>query len=322
MKRCLCCGEVIDEKSIHESTMGWHDKCVRSFFGTNVLPQLKVDENELAKLVEVSAANRATVPGVQKKISLHLERDTPVRLTLVNYPTGYIMKPQTDDYDNLPEYEWLAMKLARVAGVKTVPFALYDTGEQLVYLTKRIDRKFIDDTTIRYAMEDFCQLSERLAEDKYKGSYELCARVVREYSEVPGVDAAEMFLRIAVSYVVGNSDLHLKNFSLIENESGGRIFGLSSAYDILPVNVVEPEDLDEMALSLNGKKRGLDKEDFLKFAEYCGIGQMVGEKMMAKLCEKKEEFEGAVKASFLDERQKEDIVELMKKRFLVLTADR
>lgn len=88
-----------------------------------------------------------------------------------------------------------------------------------------------------YAMEDFCQLSRRLTQDKYKGSYENCGRIVKRYSSMPGLDLTEMYLRVAAAFVVGNSDMHLKNFSLIENMPGSRIFQLSKAYDMLPVNV-------------------------------------------------------------------------------------
>lgn len=312
--RCLCCGGLIDEGSAEELKMRWHRRCVKSFFGTGELPKLDVGKRWIERLAAINVDEGMTVPGVQKKISLHLSKEADARLTLVDYPAGYIMKPQTEEYASLPEFEWLAMKIAEYVGLRVVPFALYATDDGMVYLTKRIDRADEGRGVCRYAMEDFCQLSERLAEDKYKGSYESCVRAVGKYSENPGLDKSEIFLRLVVSFMIGNSDLHLKNFSLIEREPGGREFELSKAYDILPVNVVEPRDLDEMALSLNGKKRGLEREDFLEFAEYCEIGAEAGVKMIDRICEAEGEVLGLVRDAFLGVRQKEEMAELVHER--------
>ena len=106
-------------------------------------------------------------------------------------------------------------------------------------------------------MEDFCQLSYRLTQDKYKGSYEQCGRIIKKYSATPGLDLSELFLRVVGSFVMGNSDMHLKNFSLKETEPGSRNFQLSKAYDMLPVNVIMPEDKEQLALTINGKKRNI-----------------------------------------------------------------
>ena len=101
-------------------------------------------------------------------------------------------------------------------------------------------------------LEDFCQLSSRITADKYKGSYEGCGRVIQKFSKNVGIDASEFFYRLVFCFLTGNSDMHLKNFSLIENAPGSRVFGLSAAYDLLPVNVIVPEDREQMALTLNG----------------------------------------------------------------------
>ena len=309
--RCLCCGEIIEPSSMKELRQGWHDKCVKEFFGTMDLPKLLIDKKRLEKMIAINVGEGLTIPGVQKKFSLYLEKESPARLTLVDYPTGYIMKPQASEYENLPEFEWLAMKIVEEAGIKVVPFSLYDTGEELAYITRRVDRQFELDGILRFAMEDFCQLAERLTEDKYKGSYEGCVKIARKYSDNPGLDISELFLRVVVSFVVGNSDLHLKNFSLREKEAGKRRFGLSEAYDVLPVNVVEPLDLDEMALSLNGKKRGLELEDFLEFADYCKIGRVAGKKMIQKICEKRDKFVEIIMNAPIKDLQKEKMRELV-----------
>ena len=121
------------------------------------------------------------------------------------------------------------------------------------------------------AMEDFCQLDLRLTQDKYKGSYERCAKIIERYSSRKGLDITELYLRIVFSFLVGNSDMHLKNFSLIETEEGSGKYVLSPAYDLLPVNVIMPEDKEQFALAMNGKKTHIRRKDFLVFAEKCGM---------------------------------------------------
>lgn len=221
--KCLCCGrEFTPKTSIEEVENGWHKKCVKAFFGGSKLPILDISEETLKRLAEESTNKGFTVPGVQKKLSLHLTEGASPRLTLVNYPTGYILKPQTEEYETLPEAEYLVMQMAKQVGIKTVPFALIKMNSkgEFAYITKRIDRANVDGKMQMLAMEDFCQLEERLTEDKYKGSYERCAKVIKKYSSMAKFDLTELYLRLVFSFVIGNSDMHLKNFSMIEKAEG------------------------------------------------------------------------------------------------------
>ena len=106
----------------------------------------------------------------------------------------------------------------------------------------------------KLAMEDFCQLDLRLTQDKYRGSYERCAKIILGYSSRKGFDMTELFMRLVFSFLVGNSDIHLKNFSLIKTDEGSGKYVLSPAYDLLCVNVIMPEDNEQFALTMNGKK--------------------------------------------------------------------
>lgn len=311
--KCLCCGkEMLDQSS--QQDVAWHKKCIKMFFGTRSLPKIDLTEAQLEVLADNTVNKGLTVPGVQKKLSLHLSKDIDSRLTVVNYPTGYILKPQTDLYDSLPEFEDVAMRMAEITGIKVVPHALMKINDKYAYITKRIDRNINKECVVLYAMEDFCQLSNRLTQDKYKGSYEACARIIKKYSAYPGFDLTELFLRIVFSFVIGNSDMHLKNFSLMECESASRKFSLSAAYDMLPVNIVVPEDEEEMALTLNGKKRNLRKKDFLQFAEQCGISKKTALNMINKICSCKEKFLILCEESYLSEEQKSKLKALIEDR--------
>lgn len=320
--KCLCCGKEFTQKaSIEEVESGWHKKCVKAFFGSTKLPTLDISEETLKKLAEESTNKGFTVPGVQKKLSLHLTEGTSPRLTLVNYPTGYILKPQTEEYETQPEAEYLVMQMAKLVGIKTVPFALIKMNGQgeLAYITKRIDRVNADGKMQMFAMEDFCQLEERLTEDKYKGSYERCAKVIKKYSSMAIFDLTELYLRLVFSFVIGNSDMHLKNFSMIEKAEGSGEYVLSSAYDLLPVNAIMPEDEEEFALTMCKKKRKIRRKDFLTFAEEIGIEKRSAEKLLVKVIKAKETLLVMADESYLSEMLTDRLKNIISTRISALS---
>ena len=313
---CLCCGKPLKDNG---ENVGWHKACIKRFFTTTVIPEIEITDLTLETLAEESINKGYTVPGVQKKLSLHLSKETHPRLTVVNYPTGYILKPQVKEFRALPEAEQLVMCMADKAGIATVPHALVKSGDSYAYITKRIDRVFADKSrTQMLAMEDFCQLDLRLTQDKYKGSYERCGKIIKQYSSASGLDMTELFYRLVFSFIVGNSDMHLKNFSLIETETGSGKYHLSPAYDLLPVNVIMPEDKEQFALPMNGKKTNIRRKDFLVFADGCGITKSSAEKMIERLISMTSEFIKMCDDSFIPKDMKESLKELINARVSVL----
>lgn len=312
---CLCCGKELTGRDISNQ---WHRKCVKRFFGTDDIPEIDISEKAIEILAEETISRGYTVTGVQKKLSLHLFSEVKPRLTLVDYPTGYILKPQVKDFRNLPESEHLVMSMAERCGIKTVPHGLIQAGSEKAYITRRVDRIFETGKMEMLAMEDFCQLDLRLTQDKYKGSYERCARIIERYSSRPMLDITELFIRLVFFYISGNSDMHLKNFSLIETSPGAGEYILSPAYDLLPVNLVMPEDREQTALTLNGKKKNIRKKDFFAFADNCGMIRKSAEKMMMKIVNMHDEFIKMIQESYLPENLKDDYTELVSKRTEVL----
>ncbi len=309
---CLCCGKLLET----DNGYGWHDRCIKKFFGTTKLPLIELDEESLSALVEKSTFKGFTVPGVQRKLSLHLHsgRGQEPRLTLVDYPTGYILKPQVSAFRALPESEHLVMHMSSRVGIHTVPHALIRSESGYAYITRRVDRVKEGRVTRKLAMEDFCQLDERLTQDKYKGSYERCAKIIDRYSSLKQLDMTEFFLRLVFSFVVGNSDMHLKNFSLIETHHKSGIYVLSPAYDLLPVNLIMPEDTEQFALPMNGKKARLRRKDFLIFAEYAGISQKAANDMIDSVIAALPGFVSDTENSLLPDEMKEGLKELMENR--------
>jgi len=313
---CLCCGKPI--KDNNESS-GWHKTCIKKFFTTAVIPEIEITDSVLEELAKESTNKGYTIPGVQKKLSLHLSKEVYPRLTVVNYPTGYILKPQVKEFRALPEAEHIVMSMADKAKIRTVPHALVKSKDSYAYITKRIDRVFSKDSNVKLiAIEDFCQLDLRLTQDKYKSSYERCGNIIKKYSSRSGLDMSELFYRLVFSFIVGNSDMHLKNFSLIETQSGSGVYHLSPAYDLLPVNIIMPEDKEEFALPINEKKRNIHRKDFLIFAAGCGIAKLAAEKMIEQLISMVPVFIDMCRNSLMPQDMKEAFIELVDKRVSVL----
>lgn len=309
---CLCCGKPLKT----ENGTGWHASCIKRFFGTSVLPSIELDDDTLAALVKESTSRGFTVPGVQKKLSLHLMsgRGQAPRLTLVNYPTGYILKPQVEAFTSLPESEHLVMQMAERLRIKTVPHALIGANSGYAFITKRVDRIIDRNGVKKLAMEDLCQLDGRLTADKYKGSYERCAKLIKKYSSIPALDMAELFLRLVFSFAVGNSDMHLKNFSLIETAPESGVYVLSPAYDLLPVNLVMPEDKEQFALPMNGRKANLRRKDFLIFADTAGIPEKAANDLLGSVVAALPGFIADTESSLLPDDMKAGLIELMEER--------
>jgi serine/threonine-protein kinase HipA len=247
----------------------FHSTCSKKIFGSEIAPVVPYELNELYKLGKIAVEKRITIPGVQSKLSVELDNKikSEPKITIVGLWGDYILKPPSAHYNFLPENEDLTMKLAKTFGIKTVQHSLikFKSGE-IAYLTKRIDRE----KNKKLHMEDFCQLSERLTEDKYKGSMESVVKVIDKYSSNPGLDKLTIFEITLFSFLTGNADMHLKNFSVIYKNN---MIYLSPAYDLLSTRLVisEKDDPDESALTINGKKRNLKLSDFLSFAKSSGL---------------------------------------------------
>ncbi len=327
MNTCLCCGKAFSEKaSDQELKDHWHKSCIRKFFGVDTLPELDQTEDGLLHIATESANHGFTVPGVQKKMSIHLSNnDGKPSLTLVDYPSGFILKPQTETFESLPESEFLVMQMAEKSGIAVVPYALIHMSKssETAYITKRVDRIISAKRGSKVkmlAMEDFCQLESHSSAGKYLGSYERCAKLISRYSIRPGIDLSELFMRVVFSFVTGNSDMHLKNLSMIETHPESEQYVLSPAYDMLPVNLLFPDDKDQMALAINGKKRNIHQKDFIDFAEASGITKGAAIKMIKWIVNLKPIYLEMCNESLLPASTKEAFSALIEERNAMLQS--
>jgi serine/threonine-protein kinase HipA len=260
-----------------------------------------MDEMELLakEVIETSIS----VPGVQPKLSLSfikdkLEDGTKARLTVMEAMGGhYILKPQNTTFPEMPENEHLTMKLATLLGIPTVNSSLIrlKSGE-LSYITKRIDRK---EPSTKIHMLDMLQITE--AFDKYKSSMEKVGKAIIEYSSNTLLDVVRLFEVVIFSYITGNNDMHLKNFSMILQDED---WVFSPAYDLLNVQIHLPEDKEETALTIGGKKSRLTKMDFINLGLKFGMSERQIENVFKRFVKLEKKIMELIDTSFLNEENK------------------
>lgn len=310
MQRCLYCYQPLEQ-----GQSDFHPQCSKKLFGTTTPPELPYTKDDIESLALQVVRSQVTVTGVQPKLSVDLEKEAngKKRFTIVGLWGKYILKPQTELYVNLPENEDLTMHLATMVNIKTVPHSLIRFKDgSLAYITRRIDR---DKKKGKIPMEDMCQLTEKLTEQKYKGSHEQIAKIIMLHSAYPVLDLLTYFEVLLFCYLTGNADMHLKNFSLYKPANE---YILAPAYDLLSTKLVLPDDKDELALTLNAKKRKLKKSDFNNLLNTYKIDEKVIENIYEKYRKIVPQWLNFIDTSFLPQQMKEEYKSIINKRKSIL----
>lgn len=310
MQRCLYCYQPLEQ-----GQTDFHPQCSKKLFGTTTPPELPYTKDDIESLALEVVRSQVTVTGVQPKLSVDLEKEAngKKRFTIVGLWGKYILKPQTELYVNLPENEDLTMHLATMVNIKTVPHSLIRFKDgSLAYITRRIDR---DKKKGKIPMEDMCQLTEKLTEQKYKGSHEQIAKIIMLHSAYPVLDLLTYFEVLLFCYLTGNADMHLKNFSLYKPANE---YILAPAYDLLSTKLVLPDDKDELALTLNARKRKLKKSDFNHLLNTYKIDEKVIENIYEKYRKIVPQWLNFIDTSFLPQQMKEEYKSIINKRKSIL----
>lgn len=305
--RCLYCYEPL------ESETDFHEKCSMEFFGTTTPPKMPYTIDQMGELAKNVVERSVAVPGVQPKLSMSLVKETEehadTRLTVVGALGGkYIFKPPTKQFREMPENEHLTMKMAEAFGIKVVPSSLIKLASgELSYVTKRIDRTEKGD---KIHMLDMFQITE--AFDKYKSSMEKVGKALDSYSSNTLLDKIFYFELAVFSFLTGNNDMHLKNFSMIESSSG---WILAPAYDLLNVSILLPEDNEELALTLEGKKRKLKKEHFEHLGKVLGLTDRQIQGVFRRMFKNESRAIKWIDNSFLSNDMKQAYKDILKTRY-------
>lgn len=306
MSKCLYCYREI------EGLGDFHKSCSLEFFGSETPPKIEYSLNQMSELAEQVVERSIAVPGVQPKLSMSVLDETgkESRLTVVGALGGnYIFKPPSKEYQEMPANEHLTMKIAKLLNIDVVPHSLIrlSSGE-LSYITKRIDR---EEDGNKIHMLDMFQITE--AFDKYKGSMERIGKAITSFTENTLLDQLRFFELTIFSYLTGNNDMHLKNFSMIKTSYG---WALSPAYDLLNVAILNPDDAEEMALSIGGKKRKLKKGHFIDLALKLGLNKKQIAGAIERFYESRNDALELINISFLSDEMQIMYKDLLEERFV------
>lgn len=310
-KRCLYCYEALENET------DFHERCSVKFFGSKIAPTLEYSLDEMTELAKNVVEQRIAVPGVQPKLSLSMisnSTHTDKKLTVVGALGGlYILKPPCVHYRDMPENEHVTMRIAEAFGISTVPSSLIrlKSGERS-YISRRIDR--LSDGT-RIHMIDMLQITE--AFDKYRSSMERIGKAITQYSTNTLLDQVSFFELTVFCFLTGNNDMHLKNFSMIQN---GEEWKLSPAYDLLNVAIVNPNDDEELALTLEGKKKKLKRENFIKLGQGLGLNAKQIQGVFKRMEENKVKAFQWIDKSFLSPEMKVEYKKLLEERYQALSS--
>ena len=308
MSRCLYCYQ-----ELGEGETDFHPQCGKKIFGSKTVPLLPYTKADIKQLAEQVIRSQTTLTGVQAKLSLDISSspNQPQRFNIVGLWGRYILKPQTEQFKYMPEVEDLTMHLAELAKVNVVPHSLIRFADgELAYITKRIDRTAKGE---KLPMEDMCQLSERLTEYKYKGSYEKIAKIIMQYSSVPKLDVINFWEQVVFSWLTGNADMHLKNFSLYSQRKG--YYSLTPGYDMISTALLMPEDTEELALTLNGKRRKIKRSDFEVAMNSCSLEKKIIDNLFSKFTKVAEKWLEFIDISFLPKEMKQQYKLIITRRY-------
>ena len=309
-KRCSYCLRGLNQEQL--KTSSFHKQCSKKMWNTGREIKIYLSSRDPLSSFR-NTIHGGSISGAQRKGLFHLKNG-------VLYPKSkssqYIIKPQ-GDYPYLPQNEHLTMAIAKSIGFSTPPFGIFNIKKiGMVFIIKRFD---ITEEGKHLRLEDFAQVLNQLRAKKYLSSYEKLAKGIRLHSFAPTIDLFEMWKRLLFSFFIGNGDMHLKNWSLIELTSMKGIFRLSPCYDFLNTRLpLHDEDID-LALSLNGKKHKITKDLFVEFATQNNIQHLIDD-VFSDLKNWMNKTEDLVQHSYLSEELKEKYLDIVKSRLKVLAG--
>lgn len=251
-----------------------------------------------------------SIQGIQPKVSTILNIKNS-GFEIVDQGGEFIMKPQSVDYTELPQNEDVSMRLAAMVDIETPLHGLiYSKDNSLTYFIKRYDR--IGKKQKR-AVEDFAQLSGNTRDTKYRSSMENVAKLIEQFCTFPVIEKVKLFRLTLFSYLIGNEDMHLKNFSVITRDAK---IELSPAYDLLNTTIAIGNALEELALPLSGKKRNFTKNNFLEYygQQHLGLRTQVIDDVLADFSNAIESWKNTIEISFLSATMKQKYVEIIEQR--------
>lgn len=297
--RCFCCGQPTEESE------RYHAKCLKALWGKAVAPKIPFAAKDLPEKVTTSA-DHMSISGVQAKALVRLNEDTS-EVEFAPKGSTHILKPEPNEYPGLPAMENVCMTMAETLGMNVPPHGLFPMSDgRLCYVVKRFDRK---DDGGKLQSETMYQLLG--STDKYKGSLEAVGKTIRAHAENVGLDAIDFFERVLLCFIIGNGDMHLKNWAfLIRNKKAA----LAPVYDFVSSRVYFKKESDS-ALTINAKNNTLKRLDFESLANYLKIDSKAAANSFEKMTKAQEKLRELAISSELNPSMRQDFEDVMAERF-------
>jgi len=256
-------------------------------------------------------SSKMSVQGVQPKLSavLNIKEE---RFDIVDKSGRYLLKPQHHLFPQMPENEDLTMRLAASIGLDVpVHGMIWAKDNTLTYFIKRFDRKGQKD---KIPVEDFAQLAGLSRDTKYNYSMESLVKLVDAHCTFPAVEKVKLFKLVVFSFITGNEDMHLKNFSII-NQNGK--IEISPCYDLLNTTIEIKYAPEEIALSLKGKKNNLTKSMLINYfgGERCDLNDKVITSTVQTIFDALPGWIEYINNSFLSDEMKAKYIDVVESRF-------
>ena len=280
------------------------------------LSDLKIFEytSEEQRIEAFNRASKMSIQGVQPKLSAILNQKNE-KFEIVDKGGRYILKPQHHLYLQMPENEDLTMRLAELIKLE-VPIhgLIWSKDNSLTYFIKRFDRKGQND---KIAVEDFAQLSGLDRETKYDYSMEKVVLLIKKYCTFPAIENAKLFKMTLFNFLIGNEDMHVKNFSVIKRNNK---IELSPCYDLVNSTIEFKKQEEEIALPVKGKKRHLTRNILIDYfgQERCELTNKVIDKTLETITSSVPLWQNLINISFLSDEMKMKYLELLNTRLEIL----
>jgi len=230
------------------------------------------DENVQADEDPQQNALRFSLAGVQLKFSAVNEASGGLTIPAKGIGGSWIVKLPSREFEHIPENEYSMMTLARLVGIDVPPVKLVDVDaiknlpkgtENLKGQALAIERfdRLSDGTKVH--IEDFAQIFGVYPSDKYKkASYMNIARVIG--AESSNDDIAEFIRRLTFNTLIGNADMHMKNWSMSYPDRNNAV--LSPAYDFVATIAYLEDDNAALTFSRTRRFDGFSEDELAHLA--------------------------------------------------------
>jgi len=259
-------------------------------------------------------ASKMSIQGVQPKLSAVLNFKEE-KFKIVDKGGKYILKPQHNIFPEMPENEDLTMRLANEIGLEIPQHGLiWSKDKSLTYYIKRFDRKGHND---KIPVEDFAQLAGLNRDTKYEYSMEKVVNIIDTYCTFPAIEKIKLFKLTLFNYLIGNEDMHLKNFSLITQDGKSSI---SPCYDLVNSTIEYKKQDEEIALPLKGKRKKLTRNQLINYfgKERCELTDKSIDKVLETISSSVPKWEELINNSFLSKEMKKKYQTILETRLNIL----